>query len=288
MSQTLVDFWKSIGIPFSRADDIYVNIDSILHYNKAQQIDLIGMGYVYTNPDYYQGTDAKEKLIAENDNLLDQAAKHPDRVTPYYTVDPLQDWALEELERCYRLSPDGGLKMHFSTSQVYLTEPVHLQKVKPIFQKAAALGIPMLLHFDNWHPKFGPPDLELLADSILQDIPAMTLKIAHFGTSGGFNDKTKRFLDTYIALREQGRFLERHTILMDISAVALDKDSEGVSQLSSAEFQELNNYIYRIGIENIVFGTDYPLYNSDTYRNILIDKVGLTDRDLKAITTPPN
>jgi len=70
MSPTLIDYWKTLGIEFSSPDAYYSNIDTILARNKVDLIDLIGIGYVYTNPDYYEGEDGYEKMQAENDYLL--------------------------------------------------------------------------------------------------------------------------------------------------------------------------------------------------------------------------
>jgi len=284
MSPQLISYWKGLGIPFSKSEDNYSDIDTILQNNKAEHIDLIGMGYVYGNPEYYEGDDGYKKMMKENDYLLKTAKKYPNRIKPFFAVDPLKYYAIDEVERCYKNHPKGGLKLHFNASQVYLTEPDHLNKVKQVFVKASEYELPILLHFDNWHPKFGKPDIELLVDSILNEIKPIQIQIAHFGTSGGFNDKTKRFIDAFIELKNQKRIPSKHKILFDISAVALDKDSEGVSKLTEKEFQELNLYINKIGIENIVFGTDYPLYNSIEYLNILKEKVGLTDTELKQIT----
>lgn len=284
MSPELIKYWKDVGIPFSQSDDNYSNIDTILHKNKVQHINLIGMGYVFGNPEYYRGDDMRQRMIDENNYLLNQSKRYPKQIKPFFAIDPLKEFAIEELERCYELNPKSGLKLHFNASQVYLTESEHLQKVKQVFQKAADYNLSILLHFDNWHPKFGVPDMELLADSILNKIPSIQLQIAHFGTSGGFNDKTKRFIDSFVELRDKNRIPTKHNILFDISAVALDKDSEGVPKLSKEEFVELKKYIEKIGIDNIVFGTDYPLYQSTEYLKILKEKVGFKDNELTQIS----
>ena len=98
------------------------------------------------------------------------------------------------------------------------------------------------------------------------------------------NDKTKRLINSYVDLRDNNRIPSRHQILFDISAVALDKDSEGVSKLTEEEFAELRVYINKIGIRNIIFGTDYPLYRSHEYYDILKEKLGLSESELREIT----
>lgn len=283
MSPSMITYWKSLGIPFSKPEVYYSNVDSILARNKATRIDLIGMAYIYENEDFYQGDDRRKQVQKENDYLLETAKKYPNTVTPYFAVNPLTDYALEEIDRCLAATPNSGLKLHFNTSQVYLTEPAHLNKVKPIFNKAAENKLPVLLHFDNWHPKFGEPDIQLLIDSILKEISPLTLTIAHFGTSGGFNDKTKRFIDAFVTQFEKGNVPKKHTIRFDISAVALDKDSEGVSKLTDGEFEKLNTYIHKLGIDRVIFGTDYPLYSSVEYVDVLKNRVGLTEEEINKI-----
>ncbi len=280
MSPQLIQYWKSLGIPFSKSEVNYSNIDTILKNCGAEYINLIGMAYVYGNPEYYQSDEVQDKMMRENDHVLEAAKKYPQRVKAFFAVDPLKEFAINEMERCYGLNPNTGLKLHFNTSQVYLTEPEHRNKVKKVLAKSAEYQIPVLLHFDNWHPKFGQRDMEILVDTILPEIPPVEIQIAHFGSSGGFNQKTKDIIDTYLALKNQNRIPAKHRIYFDISAVALDEDSEGVSKLINAEFKELNRYIDLLGIENIVFGTDYPLYNGKQYLKILRDRVHLSDVEL--------
>ena len=270
MSPELIAEWKKIGITFSKPDAYYADVDTVLLHDKADKVNLVGMGYVFLNPDYYPGADGYQMMKRENDYVLSASKKYTDKIVPYIAIDPLKHNALGEIERCYSKNPKIGLKLHFSASQVYLTEPEHVAKVRPVFKRAADLNLPVLLHFDNGHPKFGKPDVQILIDSVLKDLEAVQLQIAHFGTSGGFNQKTKNVLDTYLEMKS--RIPSHHQIVFDISAVALDKDSEGVPKLSPKGFMELKDYVHKLGFEHIVFGTDYPLYDAMAYINILKEK----------------
>ena len=283
MSPDLIADWKAMGIPFGRTEANYSDIDTIISNVGAAKIDLIGMGYVYENPEYFQGENPKERLQQENNYLLETANKYPKKVRPFIAVNPLSDYSNDEIDRCFQSNKGIGLKLHFNASQVYLTEPEHLEKVKNVFEKAAELQLPILLHFDNWHPKFGKDDLTILVDSILQVMKPIKMNIAHFGTSGGFSEKTKSFLDAFFELKD--KLPKQHKVYLDISAVALDKDSEGVNKLSEGEFSELNNYIRKIGFDNILFGTDYPLYNAHKYEGVLMQKVGLSKKEIQIIQT---
>lgn len=283
MSPDLISDWKGLGLPFSKPDYNYSDIDTILNRNGAYDIKLIGMSYVYGNPEFYQGHNEYLKVKKENDYLFESAKKHKSKVQPYFAVDPLKDYAIREIKRCLQTNKNSGLKLHFSSSQVYLTEPEHLKKIQSIFKIASENNLPILLHFDNWHPEFGKPDVEILVDKILKDLEPLNLTIAHFGTSGGFNQKTKNVLDTFIELYKNDRIPKRHKIMFDISAVALDKDSEGVKKLTEDEFKELKVYCDKLGFDKIIFGTDYPLYNSEEYFDILKTKLNLSKSELKEI-----
>ena len=287
MSPKLIKDWKALGIPFSKEDYYYSNIDSILKRNGTATIALIGMGYVYESPDFYKGEDGFKELMRENDYLFEVSKKHPQRITPYFAVDPLKEYAINEMERCLAKNIQSGLKLHFNASQVYLTEPAHLEKVIPVFKLAANNQLPILLHFDNSHPKFGEADVKLLADSVLSKLPPIKLTIAHFSNSGGFKQKTKNVLDTFISLFSKSEISKKHTILFDISGVALDKNSEGVKKLTDMEFSELKRYIDKLGKGRIIFGTDYPLYTADEYAEILKTKVGLSDSEIELFSTNP-
>ncbi len=283
MSPELIKDWKDLGIPFSKPDYYYSNIDSILNINNTDYINLVGMGYVYGSPEFYQGNEEYEKLKQENNYLFKVSSKYKENVKPFFAIDPLKAYAVEELQRCLQINKNSGLKLHFSSSQVYLTEPEHLKKVKSIFAIASENNLPILLHFDNWHPKFGKDDIEILVDSILTNLKPIHLTIAHFGTSGGFNQKTKNVVNTFAELYEKDRIPEQHKILFDISAVALGKDSDGVSKLTEKAFIELKSFLDKLGYEKIAFGTDYPLYNASDYLQVLENKLGLSKSEINMI-----
>jgi len=284
MSPSLIKDWKNLGITFSKPNEYYSNIDTILKNNKAHFTNLIGMGYVYGISEFNQDREEYQNLKQENNYVLEVSKNQEQKLKPFIAVNPLKDYAINEIKRCLKLNSKLGLKLHFNASQVYLTELIHLKKIKLIFKLASENDVPILLHFDNWHPKFGKPDIKILVNNILKDLDHIHLTIAHFGTSGGFNKKTKNVIDAFLELQKNSKILKKHTILFDISAVALDKDSEGVKKLTENNFSELKIYCDKIGYDKIVFGTDYPLYTSNEYFEILKVKLKLSDHQLIQIT----
>lgn len=289
MSPQLISLWKSMGIPFSKTDNYYSDIDTIFNATKAQSVSLISMAYVYSSEEFGgKSENVEEKIREENDYLAFAKTKYPNKIKAYYGIDPLQEFALTEIERCHNELKLDGIKLHCNASQVYLTEPVHLGKIKSVFEYASINRIPILMHFDNSHPKFGKTDVKILADSVLAGLEYVNLQIAHFGTSGGFNHKTKDVIDAFIELFQSNHPISKHKITFDISAVCLDKDAEGVSKLTTKEFDELAEYSRKLGFDRILFGTDYPLYGSYEYLNVLIMKLKLTEDEVTVLMEDKN
>ena len=282
MSPRMIKYFKDAGIPFSKPDADYSQLPAIRKRLGNEEFALVSMAYLFGNPEFGKVENERDLVKAENDFVA--AAKGNDGKLKFYcSFDPLKEYGLEEAKRCVSELKADGLKMHFNASQIYLTVPAHLEKVRPAFELAAANGLPILLHFDNLHRRFGKPDIDLLADKILTDIKPVTLQIAHFGTSGGFSQRTKDFLDAFISRLSTDESLKKHRIRFDISAVALDKDSEGVPKLTDEQFAELGSYIRKLGPERIVFATDYPLYSAEEYLAILRDRVKLSDSEIATI-----
>lgn len=281
MSPELIALWKDMGIPFSNEDDYYSNIDTIMETTGAGSISLISMAYVYTSDEFGGNAEnTTEKIRSENDYLAKAKDSYPNKIKTYYGIDPLHSGALDEIKRCHQELKLDGIKLHHNASQVYLTEPEHLVHIRKVFQYASENEIPILLHFDNGHPRFGKEDVQILADSILANLDYVDLQIAHFGTSGGFNQKTKDVLDSFIDLFQSNHVISKQKITFDISAVCLDQDTEGLSRLSESEFSELGVYCRKLGFDRIVFGTDYPLYSSTAYLELLTTKLNLNSEEI--------
>jgi predicted TIM-barrel fold metal-dependent hydrolase len=283
LSPELIKIWKGIGIPFTRPDAYYSDINVILKNAGTGRIDLISMAHVFSSEEFGGFKNERELVEKENDYVSDARKMRPGAVRAFCSVDPLRDYALDELERCRSKLKMDGIKLHHNASQVYLTVPDHLSRVKKVFEFAVKFKLPILMHFDNSHRRFGDRDVGLLVDEILKDLDPVRLTIAHFGTSGGFNARTKAVIDTFRYRFRTEPWLSRHQIVFDISAVALDKDSEGVPKLTNAHFDELAIYIRRLGPEKISFGTDYPLYTADSYIDILRNRVGLSEAEISTI-----
>lgn len=288
LSPQLIQAWKNAGATFSRRDEYYSNVDTIMNrlgikLHDGNFIHLVAMGYLYSTEELGVTENARMLLQAENDYLAGQKAKYQNNIKAYFGIDPLVEYAMEEVVRCHRELGLDGIKLHGNASQIYLAVPEHLAKVRRIFRYAAENNLPVLLHFDNSHRKFGERDATILADSILAQLPPMKLQIAHFGTSGGFSSTTRNVIDAFVRLFERQHAIIKHDIVFDISGVALDKDGDGVAKLTEDEFASLSQYVRKLGLERTVFATDYPLYTSAEYLKVLQTRLKLNEAELQIL-----
>lgn len=86
-----------------------------------------------------------EDCPAHNDQLAEQAARSPDRLLPFFTVDPkLGPPAVAETERCIASGKFFGLKFH-PWIQAFAPSMVK-QTMIDILKRAGAAGLPTLFH----------------------------------------------------------------------------------------------------------------------------------------------
>src|SRR5579862_9155037 len=84
--------------------------------------------YGFSNPFKNPGPGEYVRVRAENDWVSTEVAKYPGRLTGFCGVNPLRDYALEEIERCSK-DPNlrTGLKLHFGNSDVNLDIEEHVE-----------------------------------------------------------------------------------------------------------------------------------------------------------------
>ena len=79
-----------------------------------------------------------------NDYILDAARKHPERIVPFCSVNPL--WglpAVEEVQRCVEAGARGIGELHPDTQGIISAD---LATLAPVLDAARELGIPTLIH----------------------------------------------------------------------------------------------------------------------------------------------
>ncbi|KAE9628371.1 amidohydrolase family protein [Defluviitalea raffinosedens] len=238
--------------------------------------------------DGIEGPDEYNDVKKENNYLAIQCAKDPERLIGFFSVNPLKSYAIKEVDRCYDRLRLPGLKLHFTNSKVDLNNPEHLAKIQEIFSHAAKRGIPILLHFRRNSPEFGKKDVEILINEVIVKTPGLKLQIAHLGGWGGFDETTEEVISTFIEEYEKSKGMDKSSIIFDLSGVIVTQKEEikGMLDITSEEqHKRIIDYIREWGIENIVFGSDWPYSSPADYISNSKRLLPLKEAEIEKILT---
>ncbi len=232
------------------------------------------------------GKDEYDDVKKENNYVAIQTAKYPDRLIGFFSFNPLKEYAEEEMERCYNELKLPGLKLHFTNSDVDLTNPEHLMKIQKLFKSAADKNIPILLHFRSRSPEFGKKDAEILIDEVIEKIPNLKLQIAHLGGWGGFDDAAVQVFSTFIEKYEKNPSLNKSNIYFDFSGVVVTEKErmEGVLEpITEEQADEIAEMMRKWGLSNMVVGSDWPFVVPKDYVDNVKKLLPLTEEELNTI-----
>ncbi|HEX6159030.1 MAG TPA: amidohydrolase family protein, partial [Thermoanaerobaculia bacterium] len=127
-----------------------------------------------------------EKVRAENDWVVQQVARYPDRLVAFCGVNPLKDYAVEEIERCAAMEGVKGIKLHFGNSGVDLRKPEHVEKLRRVFRTINERRQAVVAHL--WtgpeYEKEGGEVARIFLEQLLPLAPDVPVQIAHMAGGG--------------------------------------------------------------------------------------------------------
>lgn len=213
---------------------------------------ILSVAYMFSNPNRPPVANEYEHVKAENDWTADQASLYPDRLRAICSVNPLKDYALEEIERCSR-DPrlNHGLKLHFGNSDVQLEIPEHLERVQRVFRSANAHGMAVVVHL---HPSvtmnrpYGANYARIFLTQVLPMAPDVPVQIAHLTSSGRFDEPAvAEALDVFAAAIAAN----------DPRMAKVYFDMSGISGMSTPAIgAQVAARIRQLGVQRILFGSD--------------------------------
>jgi predicted TIM-barrel fold metal-dependent hydrolase len=215
-----------------------------------------------------QPEDELAKVRAENIWTAEQAARFPDRLVSFCSLNPLKDYASDELDRCLRDNRMAGLKLHFTTAGVDLKDVQHVSRLRAIFRSANMRRFPIVLHMRTLDPSYGRPDAEVMLNEILPEAPDTVVHIAHLAGWGGYGAETDAALDVFAAAAAAG----------DPRVANLYFDVAAVVGGSSAETKAtIVRRIRQLGVTRILFAIDGPVTKEpwDLFRTLPLDEAEL-------------
>ncbi len=219
-----------------------------------------------------------EKVRAENDWVVAETAKAPDRLIPICSVNPLRDYALAEVERCAGMPRVRGMKIHLANSRIDLKNPDHVEKLRAFFQAANRRGLALIVHAKT-QGGYGPAQGEILLKELLPAAPDVPVQIAHMANSW---DVAKLLADAIAAGDPRTK-----NLYFDLTqAVPLDERDQRPDEMA-----DMAATLRKMGPHRVLYGSDMDVGGNARPRDWwkAIRRLPLSDAELKVIAdnVPP-
>ncbi len=206
---------------------------------------------------------ARKDAVSSNEQVAELCGRSK-RFVGFASVDPLRKGAARELENAVKKLGLKGLKLDSALQDF---QP-HDRKVFPVYEAAAALGVPLLIHTGmSWAPETplerGHP---MLLEQPIRRYPQLPFVLAHFGWPWVWEA-------TALALKYPNVYL-------DTSCLYYDSPKEFYQFVFSKQIP--TTLIERSLRNKIVFGSNYPRVE---IKNMVyaLKNLGLTGECLKKI-----
>jgi predicted TIM-barrel fold metal-dependent hydrolase len=215
---------------------------------------VLSAAYIFEQPSRKVDA-AGEKVRRENDWTSQQVARFPDRLVGFCGINPLKDYAVDELLRCAR-DPylRHGVKLHFGNSVVDFHNPTHIEQVRRVFRAANDHRMAIVVHLRasvTQGMAYGPDEARVFLDEWLPAAPDVVVQVAHLGGAGPWQDEGVR--QAFVVLVEAVARRDPRTRLLYVDATALG------SPATQADAEWWAGMIRRLGPERVLFGSDATL-----------------------------
>jgi predicted TIM-barrel fold metal-dependent hydrolase len=197
----------------------------------------------------------REAVMADNDWTASQVARFPDRLVGFCGVNPLKDYALDEIARCAK-NPNlrRGLKLHFGNSVIDYENAAHIEQLRHVFRAANSLGMAIVVHMRvNTDEKFayGRAEALLFLNELVAAAPDVPVQIGHLAGAGGYEyPLIDPILDVFAeAVARNDPRMTR--VWFDVTAVASAKTTPERAAMIVRRIRQL-------GVERILYGSDAP------------------------------
>jgi predicted TIM-barrel fold metal-dependent hydrolase len=282
LSPRLIGHWKSVGMRFSRPDETYSNPVQLLEHENLQKAFLISMAHLYVNEEFRSvikaPADERRFVEAENDFIAECVAKSPKQFVGFYSVSPLSEYALAELERC-RKSPNlTGLKLHLPACGIDLEEPSHRQRLAAVLSWACEHDVPVFMHYSSGE-RITAEKADRFWREVIGPHEGLELYLAHLGSVGGYNESSRNLIDAFARINEKEIEASKDKIYLELSAAIITEDSEEARKTSPERCKQLSEQMRELGIERFVFGSDYPVFSIAKTKAGLLESLNLTDEE---------
>jgi uncharacterized protein len=214
---------------------------------------VLSEGYFFDSPRLTPAGGLYDKVRAENDWTAEQVAQYPERLLAFFSVNPLSNYAVEEVKRCAATGKFKGLKLHFGVSGVDLKNPEHVEKVRRVVGEANRLKLPLIVHV-RADGSYGAEHARILLDRIVSAAPDVPFTIAHLWGGESYSAEALKVYADAVTNHDPNT----KNLYFDIAEVNMVVGNSPETAKAVAERMR------QIGIERILYGTDGPIAESQT------------------------
>lgn len=229
--------------------------DLVGHLDDAgiERAVVLSTAYVYRQPSR-RISDARERVRRENEWTGDEVGRYPDRLIGFGSVDPLADWASDEIREISRDSRLGrGLKLHLANSRFKYHDREHIDRVRQVLATANELGFAIVVHMRAATEAGGPygrAEARIFLDDLVPAAPDVTIQIAHLCGSGAYahDPPVDEALSVFIEAIEAGDG-RADRLWFDVTAMAHD-------DATPDQAAHLARRLRQLGLERVLYGSD--------------------------------
>jgi uncharacterized protein len=204
---------------------------------------VLSVGYWFDSPTR-PSTRSAEAMQAENTWTAEQAARFPDRLVAFCSLNPVSDAATETLRRCAADKRFKGLKLHFANSRVDLLNADHVRRIREVFAAANRAGLPIVAHVRNGD-SYGAREAHIILEKLLPAAPDVPVQIAHLWGGANFAPDALAVYAEAVAARSPAT----RRLYFDVSDAALVANTPELAQVVA-------DRVRQIGLDRIFYGSD--------------------------------
>jgi len=266
-----------------------ITVDNLIAHLDAAGIRravVLSLGYILGVPNK-TAPDEYDKVKAENDWTSQQVARFPDRLIGFCSVNPLKDYALDELARCAKDERlRRGLKLHLGNSRVDYHNADHVERLRRLFAAANGYRMAIVVHMRtsiSAKIPYGAEEARTFLNEVVPAAPDVTIQIAHLAGAGGYADPlVDAALAVFVDAIGKGDPRTKQ-MWFDVTTVASRATAEQRSLLATR--------IRQLGVGRVLYGSDATAGNNLAPREswAAFRQLPLTDSEFRTIASnvPP-
>lgn len=247
------------------------NLIALLDEAHIKRAVVLSNAYYFDSPRMNTSHDLTS-LRAENDWTAEQVRKYPQRLVAFCSVNPLGDYAVEEIDRCAKSRTFKGLKLHFGAAALNLLEPAHVAKLKKVVEAANRNRLALIIHV-RASGEYDARHTRILLREVFPLAPDVTIQIAHLWGGENFSEP---------ALTAYAEAIEAK----DPAVAHLYFDLAQTWFGGAEDLKRIVALMRRIGLQRILYATDGPEFAGATPVEgwkAVQERMPLTAEELRAI-----